>query len=461
MAPDVSIKESEIAALRESEARSRIVVETVADAVVTVDAEGRILFVNRAAERVFGYAAGEVLGQDLTMLMPEYLRLAHEAGMRRYIETGVKHIPWEGVELPGLHKDGREIPLEVSFGEFELGGRRYFTGIIRDITERKRGGRRLAAQYEVTRVLAEARTLREVVPDVLRAVCEGLGWDYGALWRVEQGGEVLRFAEAWRGPQVRASEVEKFSRQRDFTRDDALLSVLVWRKGEPLWVSDVAREPSFLRAAAAAHDGLHAALAFPISLHGETLGVMEFFSGEVRAPDESMLQLLGQVGSQLGQVIERRRAEEEQVRLREEVIRMQDELLAELSTPLIPLTRDIVLLPLVGAVDAKRARRMIDALLEGLRQHFAAFAIIDITGVSVVDTHVANTLMQAAQAARLLGSEVVLTGIRSGVARSLAGLGVELYEITTRKSLQDGLAYALARLRHGRQAAPHPEAHRR
>ena len=440
--------------------------ETVADAVVTVDADGRILFVNRAAGRVFGYGAEEMLGADLTMLMPEYMRRLHEEGMGRYVETGVRHISWEGVELPGLHKAGRELPLEISFGEFGLDGRRYFTGVIRDISERKRAERRQAAQFEVTRVLAEARTLREVVPDVLRAVCAGLGWDYGALWRVERGvesppagaadkvgagdggaGEVLRFVESWHAPGAGAREVEAFSRRRDYTREEALLSTKVWAAGGPLWVEDIADDPSFLRARAAAADGLHAALAFPILLHDEVLGVMEFFSREERAPDESMLRMLGQVGSQLGQVIERRRAEEEQARLREEIIGMQDALLAELSSPLVPLTPEIVLMPLVGAVDAKRARRVIESLLAGLERQRAAVAIIDITGVTLVDAQVADTLVRASQAARLLGTEVVLTGIRAGVARTLVGLGLDLGAVATRKTLRDGIRCAFARLR--------------
>jgi PAS domain S-box-containing protein len=132
----VSLTEKELEELRESEARSRIVMETVADAVVTIDESSTILFVNRAAERVFGYKADESLGANLTMLMPEYLRRLHEAGVRRYVETGERHISWSGVELPGLHKSGRELPLEISFGEFTLRGRRYFTGVARDISER-------------------------------------------------------------------------------------------------------------------------------------------------------------------------------------------------------------------------------------------------------------------------------------------------------------------------------------
>lgn len=442
----MTTREKEFEELRESEARSRIVVETVADAIVTVDEGSVIRFVNPATERVFGYSKGELLGAHLTMLMPEYLRHVHEAGMARYVETGHKHISWEGVELPGLHKSGREIPLEVSFGEFSLDGRRYFTGIARDITERKRAARRLAAQHEVTRALAESQSFDEAAPRILRAVCEGLRWEKGALWIVERGAEVLlRHVAAWRAPSLNLADSEVLGGRRTFALGEGLPGE-VWQRGEPIWVEDITVS-DYLRAAAAAQLGLHCAFAFPVLLRGEVLGVLEFFSREVRPPDPAMLAMMSSVGSQTGQAIERQRAEEERVRLSAEIIRVQDEQLAELSTPLIPLTDQVVLMPLIGTMDSKRAARMIEALLHGLTQTRPVVAIVDITGVSVVDTHVANTLVQAAQAARLLGTHVVLTGIRGGVARSLVGLGVELEGLTTRKSLQDGIACSFKFLR--------------
>jgi len=433
-------RDAELEQLREAEARSRIVMETVADAVITVDEAGTILVVNRAAHMVFGYEEGELVGRDLKLLMPDRMRAPHEAGMRRYVETGRRNIPWGGVELPGLRKDGSEILLEISFGEFALGGRRYFTGVARDITERKRSERRLAAQYEVTRVLASASTLAEAAPRIISAVCESLDWGLGALWRAEAG-EHLRCVQTWHRPGLDVGDFEERSLERRLGRGEGLPG-RVWATGEPAWIEDVTADGNFPRALPAARAGLHGACAFPVTLRGEVLGVFEFFSREARRPDPPLVEMMAHVGSQVGQFIERRRAEEEQARLREEVIRVQDEMLAELSSPLVPLTDRVLLMPLVGAVDARRAQRIIQTLLNTLAETRVPVVIIDITGVPTVDAHVANTLVQAAQAARLLGTYVVLTGMRAGVARSLVGLGADLSGVTSRKTLRDGLSCA-------------------
>jgi PAS domain S-box-containing protein len=125
-------------ALRESEDRFRTLAETASDAIITIDEGSSIIFVNPATESIFGYSVEEMRGANLVMLMPEYLRHLHQQGLNRYVTTGRRHTAWESIELPGLHKSGREIPLELSFGEFTKNGKRYFTGIARDITERKR-----------------------------------------------------------------------------------------------------------------------------------------------------------------------------------------------------------------------------------------------------------------------------------------------------------------------------------
>jgi len=125
-------------ALRISEAQYRIVAETASDAIISIDENSTVLFVNTAAERIFGHTTSEMLGRSLTMLMPEYLREVHRAGFHRYMATGVRHLNWDHVEVTGLRGDGQEFPVELSFGEFNGPEGRIFIGIARDISERKR-----------------------------------------------------------------------------------------------------------------------------------------------------------------------------------------------------------------------------------------------------------------------------------------------------------------------------------
>jgi PAS domain S-box-containing protein len=132
---------------RESAERFRTLAQTASDAIITVNKTSRIVFVNDAVENIFGYTETELIGADLTMLMPDAFRAEHHAGMDRYVETDQKHISSASIELRGKHKDGREIPVELSFGEFTSGGERYFTGIARDVSERKKASENLEAAF--------------------------------------------------------------------------------------------------------------------------------------------------------------------------------------------------------------------------------------------------------------------------------------------------------------------------
>jgi two-component system sensor kinase len=123
-------------ALRESEERYRTVVETAADAVITVSESGTIVFANRAAEHIFGYGKADLLGQPLTVLMPELIPSAHETGLAHYSTCGRGHRAGETVHVHGRHVTGKKIPLELDFWEFTQQGKRYFSSLVRDITER-------------------------------------------------------------------------------------------------------------------------------------------------------------------------------------------------------------------------------------------------------------------------------------------------------------------------------------
>lgn len=138
--------------------------------------------------------------------------------------------------------------------------------------------------------------------------------------------------------------------------------------------------------------------------------------------------------------------------MQEAIITAQRSTIETLSTPIVPVTDDVLVMPLVGTIDSARAMQIMDVMLTGIATHHARVIIVDITGVSVIDTAVANYLIQATRAARLLGTTVVLVGITPEVAQTMVQLGVELAGIVTRSNLQSGLEYALVGARSQRGA---------
>ncbi len=123
--------------LIEREEQHRLVLESASDVIITIDETNKIIFANREIERIFGYKPSEILGQQLTRLIPENLRGDHINAFRRYVKSKQKSISWNNKEFVGLHENGKQFPIEMSFGEIIKNGRSYFTGFIRDISDRK------------------------------------------------------------------------------------------------------------------------------------------------------------------------------------------------------------------------------------------------------------------------------------------------------------------------------------
>ena len=178
-----------------------------------------------------------------------------------------------------------------------------------EITERKRAEERLRVQHTVAQLLAEAATIEEVTPRILRAMGECLRWDVGALWRVDREAEALRCVELWHNASIEIPEFERADWQ--FTFGPGLgLPGRVWSSRKPAYIPDVVLDKNLPRGPIAEREGLHAAIGFPILLGSEVLGVIEFFSREIRQPDQELLDMVATIGSQIGQFIERKRAEE-------------------------------------------------------------------------------------------------------------------------------------------------------
>ena len=182
------------------------------------------------------------------------------------------------------------------------------------ITDRQRAEQRLQVQDAVSRVLAEASTLEEATPRIFQGLCEKGGWELGVIWDLERSANELYCLEVWRIPSLNVPDFEKITRQFRFPRGVGLPG-RVWAGGEPVWLTEVADDPNFPRAAAAAQAGLHAAVCFPIRIGHEVLGIIECFSRYPRVPDESFLQMLSGIGQQIGQFLERKRADETRARL--------------------------------------------------------------------------------------------------------------------------------------------------
>src|SRR5207245_8985643 len=164
-----------------------------------------------------------------------------------------------------------------------------------DITERKRADQRQTAQHAVTRVLAESTSLQDATPQILQAICGGVGWEVGAIWNVDPGAKLLRCIEVWHLPGAPVAEFVELTRKSVFAPGVGIPGQ-VWAKGEPVWKEDVQQQQNFPSIAAAALNGLDGGFAFPISAKNEVSGVIEYNSREGRHHDNILLTIISPRG---------------------------------------------------------------------------------------------------------------------------------------------------------------------
>jgi PAS domain S-box-containing protein len=163
---------------------------------------------------------------------------------------------------------------------------------------------------EIARALGESATLAEAAPRMLAAVCESLGWEYGALWEVDRSGRGLHCVGTWHSSSLQVTEFVEISRRTRFARGVGLPG-RVWDSGRPAWIPDVVGDENFPRAATADRVGLHGAFALPIRRGGDVLGVMEFFSRDIRQPDAALLETMMTAGAQIGLYVAQKGAADE------------------------------------------------------------------------------------------------------------------------------------------------------
>lgn len=297
------------AAFRESEEHYRAVAEAATDAIITIDSDSTILVVNPAAERIFGYSTEEMIGQPLTMLMPEYLRHLHKAGITRYMETGRKHIGWAAVQLPGLHKSSAEIPLEISFAEFTNDGQRFFTGIARDVSERKRLqvrqatlARHAVLHAEVSAAVSESeKCTSEMLQICAVAVVRHLDAAFARIWLLNNEQKVLELAAS-------AGLYTHLNGAHARIPVGSFKIGLIAAVQKPHFTNHVQTDERVSDKEWAQREGMISFAGYPLLVEGRTVGVMAMFARH--SLDQDAIEALENVAPVIAQGIERKRTED-------------------------------------------------------------------------------------------------------------------------------------------------------
>lgn len=369
---------------------SSILTESAPDGVLALDLEGRVLYANPCLQRMLGHTES-LVGWSESQLHPE----------TRAADTSRSPTPPPPGFTTLLKQDGGTLPALVT--RFPLrdatGARIGEALIVRDASapvQKGTGGRH--EQALLSGIINNARTV--IFAKDPSGAYLMVNKRYEEIFHVKNE-ELLGRRDHDIFPKEIADRVVENDRQVLISRQSVELEELV---------------PS--------DDGMHAYISAKFPLYDE--------DGQVYA-----------ICGIATDISDLKRLEKERAALQQEVLDRQQAMLRELSTPLIPLAEGVLVMPIIGAIDDLRARQILDALLTGIAEQRARTAILDITGVKGVNSVAAGALRQAAHAAKLLGAEVVLTGINAEVAQALIALDVDLGRTVTRNTLQSGIAYAL------------------
>ncbi len=305
---DVTQRKGEESALRYSEENYRLVVEKAPDAMISVDERGAILFANPATARIFGYDPAELIGKPLTVLMPEFLRKQHEEGFRRYLASGRRHMNWQGTELTALRKNGREFPVEISFGELSRDGHKVFTGFIRDISERKQAeemqaahARQIAVRADVSLAFGKEENLKAILGECSEAIVRHLDAAFARIWTLSDDGKMLDL-------QASAGMYTHLDGSHSHIPMGQFKIGMIAQERKPHLTNDLLNDPRISDKAWAEKEGMASFAGYPLSVGDRTIGVLAMFSRKPVTPETT--ETLASGADLIAQGIERKHAED-------------------------------------------------------------------------------------------------------------------------------------------------------
>ena len=316
--------------------------------------------------------------------------------------------------------------------------------------EARREAEDLVALVEATSAIFSRMELETVLRTAAEQLVRIVGVEGCVLSRYDPQREVV---QTWIEYTAQGVETWAYDMpEASYALEDYPLTARVLRERVPAVVQ--ADDPSADPAERALMEktGVKSLLMLPLQAYGRVIGLVELASSHRRDLGPREVRLARTLADQAAIAIENARLYaqvQEQLASLREAHKAQARLLEmvrEMGTPVIPVHERILVLPLIGPVDSDRARRFTERMLEEVRRQRALVVLVDITGVPLVDTAVAQALLRAAEAVRLLGAEMVLVGVRSEVAQTLVTLGVDMSAVVSRSTLQSGVEYALDRL---------------
>lgn len=285
-----------------------LIIHSTTEAVVATDFDGKIIYWNPAAERLYGWTAAEVLGQNVFEVMGH---IASIDRTRQTLEAMRSRESWIR-EITLTRRDGSTFSGEISISQLrdDTGDVIGVVAITSDITERRHAEQRLSILYAVSRLLAEADDLASVAGRVLEAICNEIQWDWCALWLVDRQRQVLRCIATHESDSGDFSSFSKSAFDIEFSRGTGLVGD-VWDRAEPEWIVDIAQDSRMLRQSQAVAAGIRTAMEIPIQLGSRDVqGVLELTTRARLEPNEPLLAMVSTAARQLGLFIERQRARE-------------------------------------------------------------------------------------------------------------------------------------------------------
>jgi PAS domain S-box-containing protein len=295
--------------LQENEERFRAIFDHAANGIGVLDNNNHYLQVNRKLCEIIGYSESELIGKSINEITypddPEE-NLNHEDQL---LSGLVDTFP---LEKRYIRKNGSIIWVHVNTAVVHgpSGNPIYSISSITDLSERKR----LEIFHSVARTLAKSKSISKAMPRIIRIICESLGWDCGAHWKIDDENQQYHCTEIWGHTNAQIKKFMAYSSQCFIPVDDEGFMKRTWLSNRPIWISDITAEKIFTRASQAAEAKLLSAFAFRILSADKTIGILEFFSRSTQKPDTALNETVLSIGVQIGQFIQHKQIEDAQKR---------------------------------------------------------------------------------------------------------------------------------------------------